>query len=151
MDKNTKDRVFVEELFDEFYTNLEASDILSISDIYVRLDLPQGDLTIADEEENCAVHKTLYHWCAKDETQSESVRKNALNTLRATLLVMQNKGYFDRPAFQHPMSVLYMDPAETDPVELLSIDDKWLGLDLPLMEGLDKELDDFLTNLLDEK
>lgn len=91
MDKNTKDRVLVEDLFDDFYTQLDASDIFSISDIYVRLDLPQGDLSISDEDETCTVHKTIYHWCVEKPENIDEVEKTAINTIRATLLVMQNK------------------------------------------------------------
>ncbi|KGL47941.1 hypothetical protein [Porphyromonas cangingivalis] len=151
MDKNTKDRVLVEDLFDDFYTQLDASDIFSISDIYVRLDLPQGDLSISDEDETCTVHKTIYHWCVEKPENIDEVEKTAINTIRATLLVMQNKGYFDRPAFQLPISVLYQAPGDAAPTELLQIGDEWMGLDLPLMEGLDKELDSFLTNLMKEQ
>lgn len=151
MDKNTKDRVLIEDLFDDFYTQLDASDIFSISDIYVRLDLPQGDLSISDEDESCAVHKTIYHWCVEEADKIAETEKTAINTIRASLLVMQNKGYFDRPAFQLPISVLYQAPGESAPTELLQIGDEWMGLDLPLMEGLDKELDSFLINLMEEE
>ena len=151
MDKNTKDRVLVEDLFDDFYTQLDASDIFSISDIYVRLDLPQGDLSISDEDETCTVHKTIYHWCVEEPDKIDEVEKTAINTIRATLLVMQNKGYFDRPAFQLPISILYQAPGESVPMELLQIGDEWMGLDLPLMEGLNKELASFLSNLMEEK
>lgn len=150
MDKNTKDRVLIEALFDEFYTALDASDILSISDLYVRLDLPQGELSVSDEDETCAVQKTIYHWCVEDSKDAAVIEKEAINTLRATLLVMQNKGYFDRTAFQLPISVLYQSPGEDTLVELLSIDDQWLGLDLPLMEGVEQELDAFLDQLLSD-
>ncbi len=151
MDKNTKERVLVEELFDEFYKKIEASDLISISDIYVHLDLPQGDLVICDEEENCSVRKSIYNWIVRDEDKTEETKSNALSIIRASLLVMQNKGYFDRQLFQLPVSVLYANDANDSYDELLLIDDEWIGLDMPLMRGVDSELDAFFSRLMDEK
>ena len=64
------------------------------------------------------------------------------------LATFATKNSFDAPRFLKPFSVSLTDEDFVVVEELMFLDDDLLRLDDPLLQNLDKDLDDFLAKLL---
>jgi len=121
-----------------------------ISDLYIQVEQETGELQIYDDSENLLSKVVIFDWVNRKDTDIDSFYRHVAATLKAVLTVLSTKGLFDNPCFMKPLSVSLTDESFVVIEELLFIDDELFRLDDPLLQDLDAELDDFLTNLLSD-
>ena len=76
--------------------------------------------------------------------------ENVEPNLKSILCRMKDAGDFDKVTILKPYSFVLVDEDKETVAELLLIDDDTLLVDDELLKGLDKELDEFLKNLLEK-
>lgn len=135
------DKRLIIQLFERFYDHCSQKGITLVSDLIVQVD-PTHDqpLSLSDDSERVSEIAAL-----------TTTGADLTTLLQAAVLQLQSKGYFDRDLFIQPLSVLLRNEDSGEEIELLQLHDEWVGLDLPLMEGLEAELDKFLSRLLAEE
>lgn len=119
----------------------------TVTDLYFQVDKSSGVITIYDDDDHELANAKIAEWEAGAQEQAPA---NVEKTLRAELVQMQKVGLFDKMNILKPYSCTLVDENKETIVDLLYIDDDTLILDSELLQGLDKEMDDFLKYLLEE-
>ncbi|MDR0940541.1 MAG: hypothetical protein LBN29_14545 [Mediterranea sp.] len=116
-----------------------------VTDIHLLPDQPSGQLTIYDDDDNELASTMVKEWVTyEDDDFAQSVQHPLRNVLRR----MKDAGDFDKITILKPYSFVLVDDEKETIAELLLMDDDTLLVDKELLKGLDKELDDFLKELL---
>lgn len=117
-----------------------------ITDLYINVDKESGKLTIFDDDDQALSEAIIAEWENTPKEQTASIEK----LLRSELTQMQKVGLLDKINILKPFSITLVDENKETIVDLAYIDDDTLMLDKELLEGLDKEMDEFLAHLLEE-
>ena len=117
-----------------------------ITDLYINVDKESGKLTITDDDDQTLSEAIIAEWENTPKEQAASIEK----LLRSELTQMQKVGLLDKINILKPFSITLVDENKEAIVDLAYIDDDTLMLDKELLEGLDKEMDEFLAHLLEE-
>ena len=113
-------------------------DQTAVTDIHLQPDQTSGQLTIYNDVEE---------WATYD---GDDFMENVEPNLKSILCRMKDAGDFDKVTILKPYSFVLVDEDKETVAELLLIDDDTLLVDDELLKGLDKELDEFLKNLLEK-
>lgn len=146
----SKEQVLIENLFEEFYQGAEQAEIVGMAELSLSVDPSSGELTIAERTETVTATKVIYAWMESESLSAPEIEKNAIIVLNRVLRDLVGDGYFTRPLFGRSVTVNYTDNKGGEDEEMLRIDEEWTADDKPLMEGVDKELDDFFNKLMAE-
>ncbi len=122
----------------EFITAEETK----VTDFYINVN--NGDLTIADDDDNCLARVHILEW---ENEHNEEVFEKAL---RSILNTMNEKGDFESLNIAKPYSFVLTDDDKQSIVDLLIVDDDTLILSEDLLKGFDEEMNEFLKQLLEE-
>ena len=145
---NSKVLTVIEAAFQTAIDRLAADTAGNLlSDLYVQVDQETGELQIYDEEEHLIEKTIIYDWVNSQEAEEQFV-KRVVGILKNVLATFATKNSFDAPRFLKPFSVSLTDEDFVVVEELMFLDDDLLRLDDPLLQNLDKDLDDFLAKLL---
>lgn len=145
---NSKVQTVIEAAFQTAIDRLAADTAGNlISDLYVQVDQETGELQIYDEEEHLIEKTIIYDWVNSQEAEEQFI-KRVVGILKNVLATFATKNSFDAPRFLKPFSVSLTDEDFVVVEELMFLDDDLLRLDDPLLQNLDKDLDDFLAKLL---
>ena len=145
---NSKVQTVIEAAFQTAIDRLAADTTGNLlSDLYVQVDQETGELQIYDEEEHLIEKTIIYDWVNSQEAEEQFV-KRVVGILKNVLATFATKNSFDAPRFLKPFSVSLTDEDFVVVEELMFLDDDLLRLDDPLLQNLDKDLDDFLAKLL---
>lgn len=145
---NSKVQTVIEAAFQTAIDRLAADTAGNlISDLYVQVDQETGELQIYDEEEHLIEKTIIYEWVNSQEAEEQFI-KRVVGILKNVLATFATKNSFDAPRFLKPFSVSLTDEDFVVVEELMFLDDDLLRLDDPLLQNLDKDLDDFLAKLL---
>lgn len=145
---NSKVQTVIEAAFQTAIDRLAADTAGNLlSDLYVQVDQETGELQIYDEEEHLIEKTIIYDWVNSQEAEEQFV-KRVVGILKNVLATFATKNSFDAPRFLKPFSVNLTDEDFVVVEELMFLDDDLLRLDDPLLQNLDKDLDDFLAKLL---
>ena len=145
---NSKVQNVIEAAFQTAIDRLAADTAGNLlSDLYVQVDQETGELQIYDEEEHLIEKTIIYDWVNSQEAEEQFV-KRVVGILKNVLATFATKNSFDAPRFLKPFSVSLTDEDFVVVEELMFLDDDLLRLDDPLLQNLDKDLDDFLAKLL---
>ena len=145
---NSKVQTVIEAAFQTAIDRLAADTAGNLlSDLYVQVDQETGELQIYDEEEHLIEKTIIYDWVNSQEAEEQFV-KRVVGILKNVLATFATKNGFDAPRFLKPFSVSLTDEDFVVVEELMFLDDDLLRLDDPLLQNLDKDLDDFLAKLL---
>ncbi len=117
----------------------------SLSDIYLQLDEDNASLLIYDDVENKLGELNLEKELESDPDHFPVQLKN---TLQFVLGQLDQDHFFEKDFIFKPFAVSFVDDHFIVTEELLFLDDNTLKLDGNLLTNLDKELDDFLRNLM---
>lgn len=117
-----------------------------VTDIHLQPNPNSGELFISDDdaELNCV---TVEEWAAYE---NDDFYQSVERVLRQILTRMKEAGVFDNISILEPYSFVLVDEEKETVAELLLMDDDTLLVDDELLKGLDKELDDFLKELLEK-
>ena len=111
-------------------------DQTAVTDIHLQPYQTSGQLTIYNDDDEELANVMIEEWATYDgDDFMENVKPN-LN--------------FDKVTILKPYSFVLVDEDKETVAELLLIDDDTLLVDDELLKGLDKELDEFLKNLLEK-
>ena len=110
-------------------------------------DQTSGQLTIYNDDDEELANVMIEEWATYD---GDDFMENVKPNLKSILCRMKDAGDFDKVTILKPYSFVLVDEDKETVAELLLIDDDTLLVDDELLKGLDKELDEFLKNLLEK-
>jgi hypothetical protein len=117
----------------------------SLSDLYIHLNGDTSVLSVYDDVENKLYEINLEK---EQEDAPDRFERQLICTAKQVLLNLEQQHLFDKDFIFKPFAVSLVDDDFIVSEELVFIDDDTLKLDGNLMTNLDKELDDFLKELM---
>ena len=118
-----------------------------VTDFHFQVNTDNGNLVIFDDDDNILSNAHITEW---ENFHQEKNYEIIENELRKQLTEMQKEGALDNMNVPKPYSCLLVDDDKETIVDLLYVDDETLIITNDLLEGFDKEMDDFLKHLLEE-
>lgn len=129
----------------EKYTN--CNDQTIVTDIHLQPEQTSGQLCIYNDEDQELANIMVEEWATYEgDDFLESIEPILKNILRR---INESDGLSDVTILK-PYSFVLVDENKETVAELLLMDDDTLLVDNELLKGLDKELDDFLKELLEK-
>ena len=132
----------IRESIDTFGARQDKS---SLSDLFLYYNPETSDLLIYDDMEQLLSTLPLENML---EELNENVERQIIVSIKSALYTLRNEGLFQKEFIVKPFSVNLVDDSFLVLEELFFLDDDTLKLDKDLMKNLDKELNEFLKNLL---
>ena len=116
-----------------------------LTDIHLRVTQETGELMAFDDDDNELTRCVVEQWI---DNTDEEFYKNVAATLRS--VIHKHKQKVEQLPILKPFSFVLENDEHEHIEELYVVDDDIVIIDEELMVGLDKDLDDFLENLLKE-
>ena len=113
----------------------------------MKLSQPSGQLNIYNDDDEELANVMVEEWATYD---GDDFLENIEPGLRSILCRMKDAGDFDKVTILKPYSFVLVDEDKETVTELLLVDDDTMLVNDELLKGLDKELDDFLKELLEK-
>lgn len=123
------------------FPTCEDPDIFT--DIHLRVTQESGELVTFDDDDKEITRCIVEEWI---DNNDENFYEEIIPTLRKS--INENKEIIDHLGIMKPYALVLENDDNESIAELYIVDDDTVIIDKDLMEGLDKELDDFLSNLL---
>lgn len=117
-----------------------------VTDIHLQPDQTSGQLIIFNDDDEELSNVMIEEWTTYD---SDDFLESVQPSLRNILCRMKDAGDFDKITILKPYSFVLVDEDKETVSELLLVDDDTMLVDDELLKGLDKELDEFLKDLLE--
>ena len=134
---------FLKKIAQKFPTNDETS---VLTDIHVRVSQESGEMLAFDDDDNEITRCVVEQWIGNnDEDFYDSVERILNNAMNASAKAIENLGILK------PYSFVLENDEKENIAELFIADDDTVIIGKDLMEGLDKDLDTFLSDLLKEE
>ncbi len=130
----------IRKIADKFPQNVET-DILT--DIHIRVSQDTGELMALDDDDNEITRCVIEQWI---ENKDDRFYEEAEATIRSVL--NKQKETIEQMAIMKPFSFVLEDDDREHIAELYLVDDETVIIDKELMAGLDKDLDQFMEELL---
>ena len=122
-------------------------DQTAVTDIHLQPDQTSGQLTIFNDDDEELANVMIEEWATYD---GDDFMENVEPSLKSILCRMKEAGDFEKITILKPYSFVLVDEDKETAAELLLVDDDTILVDDELLKGLDKELDEFLKNLLEK-
>lgn len=122
---------------------------LAVTDIHIQPRYDSGELTIYNDDDEELARTVIEEW-VDNEYSDEQFYIEAETLFRELLRKWQAANVLENLSVMKPYSFVLVDDEKETIAELLLIDDDTMMLSEELLQGLDKELDDFLKKLLEE-
>ena len=122
-------------------------DQTAVTDIHLQPDQTSGHLTIFNDDDEELANVMIEEWATND---GDDFMENVEPSLKSILCRMKEAGDFEKITILKPYSFVLVDEDKETVAELLLVDDDTILVDDELLKGLDKELDEFLKNLLEK-
>lgn len=119
----------------------------AVTDIHLQPDQTSGQLTVYNDDDEELANIMVEEWTTHD---SDDFLEIVEPSLRNILCRMKDAGDFDKVTILKPYSFVLVDEDKETVAELLLVDDDTILVNDELLKGLDKELDDFLKDLLEK-
>ena len=133
----------IRKVADKFPANQEAS---IFTDIHIRVNQETGELVAFDDDDREITRVIIEKWINnQDDGFYDAVAKQLRKCIEREKKLVENM------AVIRPYSFILEDEDKENIAELYVVDDDTVIIDPDLMEGLDKDLDDFLEKLLKEE
>lgn len=117
-----------------------------VTDIHIQPNFDSGELIIFNDDDVELARTIVDEWVDAD---SDNILQQVESVLRDAVYTLRNNGWLERVCLVKPYSFVLVDDEKETLSEILLVDDEeTLLLNDELLKGLDKELDDFLANLL---
>lgn len=143
---NTHDKV--KEVIRLALTKISGSEEdLSVTDIHIQPSQETGCIKIYDDEENLLASDTIEEW---KEYEEDDFNAGVAKVLKEEIEVLKKDGLIDSLKILKPYYFVLIDENKETIADIYLVDDDTLILNDELLKGLDKELDDFLEQLLKE-
>ena len=125
---------------DKFPTNDESG---ILTDIHLRVTQDTGELVAFDDDDKEITRCIIEQWI---ENKDDNFYEDVAVVLRSVL--SKQKDLIEKMAILKPYSFVLEDDDHEHLAELYLVDDDTAIIDQELMAGLDKDLDNFLEDLL---
>jgi hypothetical protein len=130
----------IRKMSEKFPTTNEATQM---TDIHLRVTQESGELMAFDDDDNELDRCVVEQWIDnKDDDFYEQITPILRRCLEKQKQIIENMSILK------PYSFVLEDDDKESITELYVVDDDMVIIDPDLMEGLDKDLDDFLDKLL---
>ena len=116
-----------------------------MTDIHLRIFQETGELMAFDDNDQELTRCVVEQWIGNNE---EGFYNDVTSFLRT--LLNRNGKIIEQMSILKPFSFVLEDDDHEHLAELYVVDDETVIIDKNLMEGMEKDLDDFLANLLKE-
>ena len=133
---------FLKKIVEKFPT---CDDTSIMTDVHVRISQDSGELVAFDDDDKEITRCVVEQWIGN---QDENFYEKATAILRKVW--RNNQEAIDAMGIPKPFSFVLEDEEKTFIAELYVADDDTVILGGDLMEGLDQDLDNFLTDLLED-
>lgn len=128
------------------YASKEEKNL--ITDIHLQPNQDTGELVVFNDDEEVLAHGIVQDWV---DYKSDDFYKQVETLLRNELLQLREDGVFNNLNVMRPYSLVLVDDDKETVSDLLLVDDEeTLFVNDELLKGLDKELNDFLKELLEK-
>ena len=132
----------IRKVADKFPATQEAS---IFTDIHIRVNQETGELVAFDDDDREITRVIIEKWINnQDDGFYDAVAKQLRKCIEREKKLVENM------AVIRPYSFILEDEDKENIAELYVVDDDTVIIDPDLMEGLDKDLNDFLEELLKE-
>lgn len=118
-----------------------------VTDLHLQPNQNSGEFSVFDDEDEELARTTIKEWTGYE---GDAFYENVERIFSTLLNDMKNEGTFDSINILKPYSFVLVDDEKETVAELLLMDDDTLLINDELLKGLDKELDDFLKDLLEK-
>ena len=133
----------IRKVADKFPATQEAS---IFTDIHIRVNQETGELVAFDDDDREITRVIIEKWINnQDDGFYDTVAKQLRKCIEREKKIVENM------AVIRPYSFILEDEDKENIAELYVVDDDTVIIDPDLMEGLGKDLDDFLEKLLKEE
>ena len=119
----------------------------AVTDIHLQPDQTSGQLNVYNDDDEELANVMIEEWATYD---GDDFLENVEPSLRSILCRMKEAGDYEKITILKPYSFVLVDEEKETVAELLLIDDDTILVNDELLKGLDKELDDFLKELLEK-
>ncbi|SFO95557.1 hypothetical protein SAMN04487852_11192 [Prevotella sp. tf2-5] len=130
----------IRKVADKFPTNDESG---ILTDIHLRVTQDTGELVAFDDDDKEITRCIIEQWI---ENKDDNFYEDVAVVLRSVLT--KQKDLIEKMAILKPYSFVLEDDDHEHLAELYLVDDDTAIIDQELMAGLDKDLDNFLEDLL---
>lgn len=120
-----------------------AEEASQMTDIHIRVSQDTGEVMAFNDNEEELMRCVVEQWI---ENTDEDFYEQVTSIFRKTIGKMKNM--VENMSILKPFSFVLEDDDKETIAELYLVDDDTVIIDPDLMEGLDKDLDDFLETLL---
>ncbi len=117
-----------------------------VTDIHLLPKQDSGELCIFNDDEEELAKVIIEEWI---EYNNEDFYQNIERVLRSILNKLKEEGLFEHLTLLKPYSIVLVDEEKESITDILLMDDDQMLVNDELLKGLDKELDEFLKNLLE--
>ena len=118
----------------------------SLSDIYLQLDEDTVILSVYDDVEHLLQEINLEE---VQDSDPERFETRFVQSLKQAVALLNEEHAFDKEFIYKPFAVSIVNEDFVITEELLFLDDETMKLDREMLMNMDKELDDFLTQLME--
>ena len=118
-----------------------------VTDIHLQPDQTSGQLNIYNDDDEELANIMIEEWATYE---GDDFLERVEPSLRNILCRMKDAGDFDKGTILKPYSFVLVDEEKETIAELLLVDDDTILVNDELLKGLDKELDEFLKELLEK-
>lgn len=125
---------------EKFPTTEEATQL---TDIHIRVTQDTGELMVYDDDDTELTRCVVEQWI---DNKEDTFFGDVTNMLRSILNTHRQK--IEQMSILKPYSFVLEDDDRENIAELYVVDDDTVIIDEELMAGLDKDLDEFLADLL---
>ena len=117
-----------------------------MTDIHLRANQETGELVAFDDDDNEITRSVIEQWIGNTD---DDFYDSIMSTMRKC--IENQSKLVEEMSVIKPFSFVLEDEDKESVGELYVVDDETVIIDPDMMEGLDKDLDDFLEQLLKDK
>ncbi len=132
----------IRKVADKFPPHVEAT---LLTDIHLRANQETGELVAFDDDDNEITRSVVEQWIGNTD---DDFYPAITTTIRKC--IEKSKATVESMSIIKPYAFVLEDEDKENIAELYVVDDDTVIIDPDMMQGLDKELDDFLEKLLKE-
>ncbi|KAA6345732.1 hypothetical protein EZS27_006720 [termite gut metagenome] len=145
MKLNRESQSLIEATVKEAVNKYIGGERVEITDIHIQATQSSGELYIFDDDDRELGNAVINEWVAYNgDNFYESIER----VLRSMLVKMKEAGSFENLTILTPYSFVLIDEDKETVAELLLVDEDIMLVSEELLKGVDKELDEFLKELL---
>lgn len=139
----------IKELLTEAIASVKENGTLSLSDLYIGVGFDDLTLSVYDDEEKLLAQANIDQW-ARFKEDPDTFDEHIISELKKAFHDKDVSAALESLDVIRPFSVILVNDDFDQKEELYRMDDDIVVLEDEFLKNIDKELDDFLKNLLSD-